>query len=310
MSYLSMGLAGKMRLAPLKSTALISLALATAGCATAPLERAGSLKNYDRLADANGLVTRAQIKANKKELLEARTIRIEPTAFPPRPDIAFDENERKLVANAISREMCLRLSERFRIVALGEEADLTIKATVTHATATNATASAASQAASIAKSVALPGVPVPVPRLPVGLGTLSVEAEARDFAGFQKAAMVWARGASSVSTARMANDGDAYDLASEFGADFARLVSTGESPFSGVPSLASLPSVSSVPAKLGGAPKYAACEQYGRFPGLKGFVGAGLGLPPGWTDKGADEVKPGVPPPAPEIASVEQQASR
>ena len=31
-----------------------------------PLERAGSLKNYDRLADANGLVTRAQIKANKK----------------------------------------------------------------------------------------------------------------------------------------------------------------------------------------------------------------------------------------------------
>lgn len=305
-----MGLTVSMRLAPLKSMTLVSLALATAGCATAPLERAGSLKNYDHLAEANGLVTRAQIKANKKELLEAKTIRIEPTAFPPRPDIALDESERKLVANVISREMCLRLSERFQIVGPREEADLTVKATVTHATATNATASAASQAASIAKSVALPGVPVPVPRLPVGLGTLSVEAEARDFAGFQKAAMVWARGANSVSTARMANDGDAYDLASEFGADFAKLVSTGESPFGGVKSLASLPSVSSVPAKLGAAPKYAACEQYGRFPGLKGFVGAGLGLPPGWTDKGAEEARPDAPQPSPEIASVEQQASR
>ncbi|GLH81790.1 hypothetical protein SSBR45G_66990 [Bradyrhizobium sp. SSBR45G] len=305
-----MGLSGMSGLAPLTWTALASLALATAGCANAPLERAGSLKNYDRLADANGLVTRSQIKANKKELLEAKTVRIEPTAFPPRPDVALDEGERRLVANAISREMCLRLSERFQIVGPREEADLTVKATVTHATATNATASAASQAASIAKSVALPGVPVPVPRLPVGLGTLSVEAEARDFAGFQKAAMVWARGANSVSTARMANDGDAYDLAAEFGADFAKLVSTGESPFGGVASLGSLPSVSSVPARFGGAPKYAACEQFGRFPGLKGFVGAGLGLPPGWTDKGADEARPTPPPPSPEVASMEQQPTR
>lgn len=305
-----MGLPQMSRLAPLQWTALLLLSSATAGCATAPLERAGSLKNYDRLADANGLVTRAQIKANKKELLEAKTVRIEPTAFSPLGDVAFDETERKLVANAISREMCLRLSERFRVVAPDEDADLIVKATVTHATPTNATASAASRAASIAKSVALPGVPVPVPRLPVGLGTLSVEAEARDFAGFQKAAMVWARGANSASTARMAKDGDAYDLAGEFGADFAKLVSTGESPFSSVASFTSLPSVSSVPAKLGGAPKYAACEQFGRFPGLKGFVGAGLGLPPGWTDKGADEAKTSSPPPTPEVASMEQQPTR
>ncbi|NPU14754.1 DUF3313 family protein [Bradyrhizobium sp. 83012] len=296
-----------MRVASLQWTALLSVALAQSGCATAPLERAGSLRNYDRLADANGLLTRAQIKANKQELIEAKTIRIEPTAFPPRPDVTLDESERKLVANVISREMCLRLSERFRIVSPGEDSDLTVRATVTHATATNATASAASQAASVAKSVALPGVPVPVPRLPVGLGTLSVEAEARNFAGFQAAAMVWARGANSVSTARMANDGDAYDLASEFGADFAKLVSTGESPFGGLPSL---PSASSLPAKLGGAPKYAACEQFGRFPGVKGFVGAGLGLPPGWTDKGAEEASSTAQPPPPVVARMEQQPAR
>lgn len=283
-------------------TAVVPLALGTAGCASAPLDRAGSLTNYERLADANGLVTRAQLRASKKELLEAKSIRIMPTAFPARADVALNDAERRLVANAVSREMCLRLSERFQIVAPVEEADLTVQATITHATPTNATASAASRAVSIAKSVALPGVPVPVPRLPIGLGTLSVEAEARDFAGFQRAAMVWARGANITNSARMANDGDAYDLASDFGADFATLVSTGASPFGGLPSL---PSVASVPARLGGAPKYAACEQFGRFPGLKGYVGQGLGLPPDWTDKGADEAKP-APPSSPAVASAER----
>jgi hypothetical protein len=295
-------ISGMTSLSPFSWTAVVSLALGTAGCATAPLERAGSLKSYERLADANGLVTRAQIGASKKELLEARSIRIVPTAFPTRADVAFNDAERRLVANAVSREMCLRLSERFRIVATSGEADLTVQATVTHATPTNATASAASRAASIAKSVALPGVPVPVPRIPIGLGTLSVEAEAHDFAGFQRAAMVWARGANSITnSARIADDGDAYDLASDFGADFATLVSTGESPFGRLPSL---PSVASVPARLGGAPKYAACEQFGRFPGLKGYVGQGLGLPPDWTDKGAGEAKP-APPSSPAVASAE-----
>ncbi|MFX7949470.1 DUF3313 family protein, partial [Acinetobacter baumannii] len=86
--------------------------------------------------------------------------------------------------------------------------------------------------------------------IPIGLGTLSVEAEARDFAGFQKAAMVWARGANAIGNSpRLANHGDAYDLAADFGADFAKLVSTGESPFGGLPAL---PSIESLPVRLGG----------------------------------------------------------
>lgn len=281
-------------------TALLSALLACGGCATAPLERGGSLASYDRLADANGLVTRSQIRANKKDLLAAKTVRIAATSFAARRDIAFNDQERRLVANAISRELCLRLGERFRIVSAGEDADLTIQATVTHATPTNAAASGASKVASIATSVALPGVPVPVPRLPIGLGTLSVEAEARDFAGFQKAAMVWARGASAIgSSPRLASAGDAYDLAAEFGADFARLVSTGETPFGGLPAL---PSLGSLPARLGAAPKYVACEAFGRFPGVAGLAGQGLGLPPDWTDSGAKDGPLATPGPRPSDA--------
>lgn len=278
--------------------AIISVTLALGGCASEPLERAGSLRSYDRMSEANGLVTRSQIRVNKKDLLAAKTIRIASTVFPARPDVALTDKERSLVANAISRELCLRLSERFRIVAAEEDADLTVQATVTHATPTGLTASGASRALSIAKTVALPAVPVPVPRLPVGLGGLSVEAEARDFAGFQKAAMVWARGANSItSSPRVANEGDAYDLAADFGADFARLVATGESPFGGMPAL---PSMDSIPARFGGAPKYVACEAFGRFPGITGFAGQGLGLPPAWTDSGAKESPAENPPPAPQ----------
>jgi hypothetical protein len=279
---------------------MTSLALALAGCATAPLDRAGSLRSYDRLSEADGLITKAQIRASKKDLLAAKTVRIAPATFPARAGVPLNEKERALVANAISRELCLRLSEKLRIVASDDDADLTIVATVTHATPTSETAAGASKAAAVAKTVALPGVPVPVPRLPVGLGSLSVEAEARDFAGFQKAAMVWARGANAITNSpRIANEGDAYDLASDFGADFSKLVLTGESPFGGLPAL---PPVESVGPRFGGAPKYVACEQFGRFPGVTGFVGQQLGMPPSWTDSGAK--------PQPMPANEGQTASR
>jgi hypothetical protein len=289
----------------LSQATLISVTLALGGCATAPLEQAGSLRSYDRMSDANGLVTRSKIRVNKKDVLTAKTIRIASTVFPARADVPLNEKERRLVANAISRELCLRLSERFRIVAADDDADLTVQATVTHAAPTSPTAAGASKALAIAKTVALPGVPVPVPRLPVGLGSLSVEAEAHDFAGFEKAAMVWARGANSITNSpRVANEGDAYDLAADFGTDFAKLVATGESPFGGVPAL---PPMDSIRVRLGGAPKYVACEAFGRFPGVTGLAGQGLGLPPGWTDSGAKESPASSPaaPPAHE-ASPEQ----
>jgi hypothetical protein len=76
------------------------------------------------------------------------------------------------------------------------------------------------------------------------------------------------------------NDG----LLKSFAADFSQLLVTGSSPFGTLPSLPSLHSIGSL---FGGAPKEAACERFGRAPGLPGLIGDSIGLPPEWTDKGA-----------------------
>ena len=54
-------------------------------------------------------------------------------------------------------------------------------------------------------------------------------------------------------------------------------------PFEGLPTL---PSIYSIASMLGGPPKEAACDDFGRGPGLIGLVGDAIGLPPEWTDKG------------------------
>jgi hypothetical protein len=128
-------------------------------------------------------------------------------------------------------------------------------------------------------------VPVPVPRIPIGLGSLSLEAEARDLQGNQKAAMIWGRGANAlVGSGRVAEEGDAYDLAGAFGDDFSKLLVTGATPFGTLPLS---PSGETLRTLLGGAPKHSACAAFGTSPGLAGLIGGGIGLPPDWTDKGA-----------------------
>jgi hypothetical protein len=61
------------------------------------------------------------------------------------------------------------------------------------------------------------------------------------------------------------------------------------SPFNTVPSL---PSINRINAMLGGAPREAACEAFGRDPGVAGMIGDGIGLPPEWTDHGAGVTTP------------------
>lgn len=268
--------------------AVAVLSLMAAGCAAAPLERAGSLASYDNLTPSDGLLTKSQLRISKADVLAAKTARIEPTAFTAaaasRP---FSQQQRTLIKNAVNRSMCLALSERFRIVATTEAADLNVRAIITHIAPTDATAAGVSKVASVVPSIVAPGVPIPVPRLPIGLGSLSVEAEARDRSGNQQAAMIWARGANSfTSSPRVSSDGDAYDLADAFGSDFGRFLVTAESPFGKVPAP---PSADRLSASLGGAPKEAICETFGRAPGLAGLVGERIGLPPDWTDRGAPE---------------------
>ncbi|WGD30880.1 DUF3313 domain-containing protein [Ancylobacter sp. WKF20] len=260
--------------------------LAVGGCANAPLEQGGTLSSYADLKPSNGVLTQAALRANKEQVLAARTVRIVPTRFTPAAlEVPFTDKQRALVANAVDRALCAGLSERFEVVAADQPADLTVRASVTHITRTDATMVAVSKGLGIAKSVVLPDVIAPTPRLPIGLGSLSMEAGAYGPSGDQVVAMTWARGASAlVGASRAAEEGDAYVLAAEFGADFSRLVATGDTPFGKMPDL---PSAEKIGAALKGTPKHPACAAFGRTPGFADMVGDGLGLPPDWTDKGA-----------------------
>ncbi|MEP9379806.1 DUF3313 domain-containing protein [Aquabacter sp. CN5-332] len=257
-----------------------------AGCATAPLDEAGSLASYTDLAQADGLLAKSKLRIDKEAVLAARTVRLVPTVFSDtaRRD-TITEDQRRLVTNAVDRSLCAGLSERFQVVAPSESADLTVHAVVTNMTPTDEKAVAATKLASVAKSVLLPGIPVPTPRIPIGLGSLSMEGEAKGRDGRQEAAMVWGRGATFLSgSARVSTSGDAYELASAFGDDFSKLLVKGESPFK---SLSGPPSMERLQSWAGGAPKYAACEAFGREQGVTGLVSGAMGLPPEWTDKGS-----------------------
>ncbi|WP_428032930.1 DUF3313 domain-containing protein [Ancylobacter sp.] len=265
---------------------LLAVSGAMGGCAPAPLVQGTGLSAYHTLEPSDGVLTKSRISVNKESVLAARTVRIAPTEFSPAIAVKLTSPQRNLVANAVNRGLCVSLSDRFTVVPPDQPADLTVQASVTQATETDEVAAGLSAATSIGMSFVDLGVPVPTPRLPIGLGTLSMEAAATDPSGQQQASMLWARGANAFfSTPRASKVSDAYELADAFGEDFGYLLVKGKSPFgsSGI----DLPSAQKINSAMGLAPKYAACERYGRYPGLAGLVGGQLGLPPEWTDKGA-----------------------
>jgi hypothetical protein len=243
----------------------------------------GSLASYDELSPSNGLLAKSLIRVDKDEVLAARTVRLTPAVFAPSASPQLSDKQRTMVANAINRALCVGLSERFQVVGPGQPADLITHVAITDAAPTDEVAAGTSKVVSVVPAVL--GVPAPVPRLPVGMGSLTVEAEAKDQAGRQAAAMIWARGANAFTDSpTVSSAGDAYDLAKSFSADFSQMLVTGVTPFGHAPSM---PSFDKIGASLGGKPKFAACEAYGRDPGVTGMVAGRLGLPPEWSDKGA-----------------------
>jgi hypothetical protein len=270
---------------------MLAMAGLLPACATAPLVQGVGLTSYDAMTPSDGLLTKSRLHVKKEHVLAAKTINILPTAFPPYVAPTFSNEQRDLVANAVNRALCVSLSDRFNVVMPYEPADLTVRAAVTQATETDEIAAGVSAAASIGMSFVDTSVPIPTPRLPIGLGNLSIEAEAIDSHGMQQASMLWGRGATAFfSSPKASKASDAYDLAKEFGDDFSSLLFKGQSPFEdGGISVPSLPSWHKISSKMGFAPKYAACESYGRSPGLIGKVGDKLGLPPEWTDSGAKQ---------------------
>ena len=269
------------------SFAMLATVSLLSGCATAPLVQGDGLSSYGGLTPSDGKITKSRLHVRKEQVMAARTINIVPTVFPPTIAPTLSNEQRALVANAMNRALCVSLSDRFDVVTLDVPADLTVRAVVTQATETDEIAAGFSVAASIGSSFVDLGtnVPIPIPRIPIGLGDLSVEAEAVDRSGRQQAAMLWGRGATVFfSSPKVSKASDAYDLAGAFGEDFATLLTKGESPFKG--GGIDIPSWQKVSSTMGFAPKYAACESYGRYPGIAGLVGDQIGLPPEWTDSG------------------------
>ena len=209
--------------APSSPAHLVMLAMVSflPACATAPLVQGVGLSSYDAMTPSDGLITKSRIHVKKEQVLAARTINILPTAFPPTVAPKLSNQQRDLVANAVNRALCISLSDRFRVVTPYEPADLTVRVSVTQATETDEIAAGVSAAASIGMNFVDLGVPVPIPRVPIGLGNLSIEAEAIDPWGKQQASMLWGRGATAFfSSPKASKASDAYDLAEAFGDDF------------------------------------------------------------------------------------------
>lgn len=260
---------------------MVPYLLLTAGCASVPLKEGGTLSSYGKLGAPKGNLSKARTYVDGSGLAAIKTVSITPTTF------AFSASsrvqsaaDRALVANALDRAVCIALSDKYQMVFAGQAADLVVRTVVTDIVPTDKTAAGISTAVTLGSSAVLP---VGVPRLPVGLGGLAVEAEAVDKSGVQRAAMVWARGANSIqNNPRVSEVGDAYALATTFGNEFARMVETGEEPKA---LDISLPSAQRTQSWFGGKPKYATCDAFGRSPGLMGVAANKFGAPPEWTDK-------------------------
>lgn len=265
----------------------VSLALATAGCASVPPKPAGTLSTYEKLGEEKGKLSKSRTYVDGLALVGAKTARIVPTSFSASARQAVKTPaDQVLVTNVLDRELCIALSDKYEMVPPTQAADLTVRAVVTDIVLTDKAMAGVSTVVTLGSGFALP---VGIPRLPVGLGGLSVEAEAVDRKGVQRAAMVWGRGANSIQNTPLVSEvADAYGLATKFGSEFSQILVEGEEK-DGID--LSLPSRQSIKSWFGGEHKYPACEAYGRAPGLKGVIGSHFGAPPEWTDK--QEVKPG-----------------
>lgn len=260
--------------------------VAISGCAAVPMKEAGTLTSYSNLGAPKGTLSKKRIYVDGKGLAAMKTASIVPTSY------AFgaasrvkSQADRSLVSNALDRALCVALSDKYQMVPAGQPADITIRSVITNVVPTNKMAAGVATVVTVGGGFAIPAdVPfLSVPRLPIGLGGLAVEAEAVDSGGVQRAAIVWARGANAIQdNPRVSEVGDAYGLASKFASDFSGMLIAGKEPKMWD---ISLPSKHGVQSWLGGKPKYPACESFGRAPGVLGAIAANYGLPPEWTEK-------------------------
>jgi len=263
------------------------MAFTVTGCTTMPMQESGVLTSYSYLGAPKGkLGKKRRLYVDGPQLAQARTARIVPTTFTFNAESKVKSvADRTLVANAMDRALCVALSDKYQMVSPDEPSDLTIRSVVTDVVPTNKNVAAAATVVSVGGGFALPdNIPlIGIPRIPAGLGGLSVEAEAVDSQNVQRAAMMWGRGANFLQDKpRYSDVGDAYNQATKFASDFSSLLINGKEPKM---LDVSVPSRQRVKSWFGGKPKYPACDTFGRSPGIQGVVATKFGLPPQWTDR-------------------------
>ncbi len=96
------------------------------GCATAPQHQSNTLTSYEGLTSDEGRTRKAKYKApHAEDLLMISKVYVAPTAISP---LAIKKVKKDadgaLVANAISRSICIGVSDRFRVVETRAEADM------------------------------------------------------------------------------------------------------------------------------------------------------------------------------------------
>ncbi|NOV21166.1 DUF3313 domain-containing protein [Ensifer sp. NM-2] len=252
-----------------------------AGCQSASLSETGSLSSYKDFVASDGMVTKTKYRVDAASTKTVKTVHLIPTTFASNADVGtLGDPQKKLVATAIDRSLCEALSAHFDVVPVSKPADMAVRSVVTKVKATNAVVAGVS---SVASKVS----PVPVPRLPIGLGNLSVEAEAFDARGKQIAGLTWARGANIVTSgSRASTAADAFELAGDFSDDFSAMLAKSNDPMKSDFELPSMKNVSnSVSYAVTGKSTDPDCAVFGRGSGVTGIVGGALGLPPEWTEK-------------------------
>jgi hypothetical protein len=194
--------------------------LALAGCVTAAPTESGFLSSYAALevAEQAGTARLRQFQ-DAATLAGVTRISIAPTIALPEVVAEMGEDALSPLLMEIDAELCRELSERFEITT--DPAALRVRAGVTAVARTGAASSVFSAAA----SRAIPG-PVTV-RLPIGLGGLSAELEARHpKTGALAAQLSWSRRAQVLMDGGSLSEiGDAHQMAEPF-ADAALRVMT------------------------------------------------------------------------------------
>lgn len=268
-----------------RTASIFCATLAVSACAHDPLPRAGVLSSYDNMKPQPGIFTKSEVRSNHNVLKTAKTASIVPIGFTESAARSgLTPDQRLLVANAANRALCNELSRKFLMVPPGQPADLQITGAITYVKETDRIAAGVSRIGSTAVAFASP-LPIPLKRLPLGLGGLALEAEARTPSGEQAAAIIWARDADVfTSNPRVSAAGDAYDLSVEFGRDFSRLLRIQKFEISTAAVIDFIPSKADIAYAIDGTPKADACAAYGNGPGIVGQVAAGFGAPPEWTD--------------------------